>query len=383
MTHSGTANLPLHPGKCPAWLFPRMKKLSGAISETIICEFGVEEFMKRLADPYFLQSLGCVIGFDWHSSGLTATTLGALKASINTKKIGITFCGGKGKTSRKTPDEIMKFSQEYNLSTKKVDRLLYSSKICAKIDNSLVQDGYQLYHHSFAFDENGKWIVIQQGMNNNNAYARRYHWHSESFDTFIQEPHNAICCNKETEKTLDLTNKHNKKVQKTSVDIINDDEMLKIISKIISEQTQLISGQTPLNYFASNTSNNNNNRQKVLTMPKNHLIPFMQKRNIEMLKQAYEYQPKSYEELIALKGVGAKTVRSLALISELIYGEEITWKDPVKYSFAVGGKDKIPYEINKLHYDKTTDILETALEHAKIDQKSRLIGIKKLAGMYG
>lgn len=371
MIKKGIANLPLHGGKCPQWLFPRMKKLSGIISEVIINEYGQQQYLQRLSDPYFLQALGCVIGYDWHSSGLTTTTLGALKEAINQKNLGIKFCGGKGKTARKTPDDILKFTEEFNISSIKTEKLIQASKMSAKVDTVLVQDNYELYHHNLAFDEQGNWIVIQQGMNTKIKYARRYHWSSNNLIKFIEEPHTAVCCDMENNKTLDLTNKQNNEVQKASLDIVNED--IKKIEKYLDKK--IISRQKTLDDF-------NENKAEILNMPAHHMIINMQKRNIEMLKQAHEFQPKSYEELIALKGIGAKTIRSLALISELMYGTEIIWKDPVKFSFALGGKDKIPYEIDTKQYDETIDILENALDNAKLDQKEKLLGIRRLAELY-
>lgn len=373
MKKTGVANLPLHNGCCPRWLFPRMKKLAGAISETLVYEYGNEEFLRKLADPYWLQSFGCVIGYDFHSSGLTTTTLAALKQSVNNKNLGIKIAGGKGKTSKKTLEEIE--STTFNLSTTKIQKLKYSSRISAKVDNSLVQDGYNLYHHSFVFDEKGNWTVIQQGMNTSIRYARRYHWLSDNVVDFVDEPHNAICCDSINNSTLDLTSKQNEEIKKISVDLVNDDinHLKKYFNIKIKNKKHLI--QKTINDF-------NQNKTKIMTMMPRHTIIDMDKRNVEMLQKAYELQPENYEELVAIKGIGAKTIRSLALISELVYGAEISWKDPVKFSFAVGGKDSIPYRINKKHYDETIEIMKNAINDAKLGAKEKLSAIKRLSNFY-
>lgn len=357
---SGVCNLPLHTGKCPKWLFPRMKKLGGAISEIIINEFGVNDFLERLADPYFFQALGCTIGFDWHSSGLTVTTTAALKEALNEKNLGFRVAGGKGKTSRKAPQEIKQFSDEFNLSSKKRDKLVYSSRMSAKVDSNLIQDNYGLYHHAFFVTEKGKWCVIQQGMNN--SYARRYHWLNES--NFIDEPEEDVCCDRKEKEVLNLTDKKSKEVKKTSLDLVKDKNTL-----------SWFRGQRTLDEF--------NKGFKRLDMKAGHLIPEMKTVNIKTLKKAYEIQPDNYEELVSLRGVGAKTLRSLALISELIYGEKASWKDPVKYSFAHGGKDNIPYPVDRKLMDKNTTLLKNALQEAKVGRKDKLHAVKRLKDYYG
>ena len=370
MHKSGIANLPLHGGNCPRWLFPRMKKLGGAISEIIINEYGTEEFLRRLANPYFLQSLGCAIGFDWHSSGLTTTTLSALKESLNKNNLGIKIAGGKGKASKNTLKEIEQYN--FSLSESKIARLKYSSRMCAKVDSVLIQDGYELYHHCFILSEKGKWTVIQQGMNSATKYARRYHWLSENFADFVDEPQNAICCDKKG-FTLDLTSKSSKTAREVSLDLAKDNpNHLKkyFVKKFLNPPQQ----KTLFDFTGGRTLE--------LSMPSNHGIMDMNKRNLETLRIAYEYQPKTYEELVAFKGVGAKIIRSLALISELVYGCGLSWKDPCRFSFALGGKDKIPYEINRKDYDEAVVILRNAVDCAKIGEDDKLNAIKRMEGLY-
>jgi len=220
---TGVANLPLHYGKAPPWLFKRMVELSRGIVEVLIYEYGYDELLERLADPFWFQAFGCVLGFDWHSSGLTTTVCGALKEAMNEENLGIVICGGKGKTSKKTPEEIEKFAEKLSMSTKKIDNLKYASKMAAKVDNSALQDGYSLYHHTFIFTEKSKWAVIQQGMNSENRYARRYHWLSDDIKSFIEEPESAICCDSKENKILNMVAKKSKDVRENSVVLINED----------------------------------------------------------------------------------------------------------------------------------------------------------------
>jgi hypothetical protein len=357
---TGTADLPLHAGHCPKWLFEKMVKLSGAIAEAIILEFGKDEFLRRLSNPYFFQSLGCVIGFDWHSSGLTTTVCGALKEAIKPEDLGIAVLGGKGKASRKTPQEIENLSEIFSLKTKTLEELKYASKMSAKVDNTAIQDGYQLYHHVFIVSEEGKWTVIQQGMSNETNYARRYHWLSENVRSYVNEPHTAICCDFRNNKTLNMTAKDSEESRKVSVDIVKDNP--KHIEKFFTSQKKLTE-------FDSLPS---------LKMQKSHFIINMNRINMETLRKAYEIQPKNYEELLSIKGIGPKTIRALALIGQIVYGVEPSWKDPAKFSFAHGGKDRIPYEIDKRNYDTSIEILENAIKNAKVGDKQKLYVIKRL-----
>jgi len=351
MRKSGIANLPLHPGRAPAWLFKRMVKLSREISTIIVDEYGQKEFLNRIADPYFFQSFSCVIGFDWHSSGVTTTTCGALKMSLTMQEHGLAVCGGKGKTSRKTPDEIR------SLELKNTKDLVYASRMSAKVDNSLIQDDYQLYHHCFFVTERGQWAVVQQGKHNYSTYARRYHWISDKINSFVEEPQNAICCDEKKDKVLDMTAKKSKEIRKISVDLVNDN--------CFARQRTLTEYQKPYS---------------VLTMKPEHPVYLrdLHKTSVESLRKAYEIQPKNYEELVSLKGVGPKTIRALALISELVYGEKASWRDPAKYSFTVGGKDGYPYPINKAHYDGVISCLKDSIQQARLGDKDRKYAIKRL-----
>ncbi len=363
MRRTAVANLPLHGGNCPKWLFPRMRKLAGEICEAITIEYGNEELLRRMADAFFFQSLGCIISYDWHSSGLTTTTTAAIKEGIANRNLGIKVCGGKGSASRKTPAEIEECGSEFGITTTKIEKLKYSSRMAAKVDNNLIQAGYPLYHHSFFLTEDGKWAVVQQGMNNDNRYARRYHWLSGNVYDFVNEPHTAICGNKE-ENVLNMTAAASRESRKASVDILNDNpvHLRKYLRQLPFQQ------QSTLTSF------------ETLSMPRHEpiLITDLTERTLQQLQAAYEFQPENYEELVSLHGIGAKSVRALALASELIYGCRASWADPVKFSFAHGGKDGYPYPVDRNNYDKTIEVLRTAVENAKLEYKEKLNAIKHL-----
>ncbi len=350
---TGSVDLPLHPGKCPKWLFGRMKRLARAVSEIIIEEYGTQEYLFRLSNPMFFQSFACTLGFDWHSSGTTTTTCGALKEALG-DDLGIAACGGKGKTSRKTPEEIAEKSEKLGVGTKKTEKLLKATKLSAKVDSNCIQDNYCLYHHTFLFDENGAWAVIQQGMHDEKGYARRYHWFDA--DTFVENPPNEII-GFEEKTVLNLVSEDSKETRKASVDLVKDNPV---------HLREYVEGQRTL--FGETT------------LPKRHYILNcdLKKRDWQMLQNAYEMQPENYEELVALRGIGAKGLRSLALVSKLVYGAEPDWKDPVKYSFAHGGKDGIPYPVNRKVYDESIEFLRNALIEAKTEKNEKMKALKRL-----
>ncbi len=350
---TGIANLPLHWGTIPAWLFRRMKRLARAIIEAMVYEFSQEEVLRRLSDPYWFQSFGCVLGFDWHSSGLSTTVCGAIKEALKgtEKSLGLFVVGGKGKTSRKAPIEIEEYGQKFSLDF--TPKLIYASKMVAKVDNSCLQDGFQIYHHTFIFTKNGNWTVIQQGMNTEIQMARRYHWLSEKLKNFVEEPHSAICCDWKG-KVLNLVALESKKTREVSTEIVRGpfQTLLKDFKKI-----------------------------RILNMPRYHWIPLKpdtEKRIQKILFTAHEKNPKSYEELVSYEGVGPKTLRALALISELIYGAKPSFHDPVRYSFAHGGKDGTPYPINKKQYDLSIFILEKAIRKAKLNSSEKSQALKSI-----
>jgi hypothetical protein len=362
---SGFAELPLHDGKCPPWLFNRMRELGGAVAKIIVNEFGTREFLRRMADPFFFQSLGCALGYDWHSSGLTTVTLGALKEGID-PSLGIVICGGKGKVSLRTPEEIEKAAERFSLSEALTKRLQYASRMAAKVDNACLQDGYQLYHHCFIFSEKGEWVVVQQGMKEH--WARRYHWLSEGLESFVEEPHSGIAGDRREEVVLDMTARESKGAREGSLELVREDPRNLLSFAREAEQTTLD------DYFRRTP-------QARLIMPEKHGIERLTKQTLAALKMAHELNPKNYEELVAIQGVGPKTIRALALLSDLIFGKPPSWKDPVKYSFTVGGKDGVPYPIDKKHYDEVIEFLQLTIEEASIGREEKMKALKRLASL--
>ncbi len=355
MRREGIAELPLHTGHAPRWLFERMVKLSGEIIKIISLEYGTEEVLKRFSDPYWFQAFSCVIGFDWHSSGTTTVTMGAVKSALKPED-GILVVGGKGTVSKNTPKEIEKVGEILSLSDYKVDKLKYASKMAAKVDNAVLQDGYSLYHHTMIIDEKGNWAVIQQGINEKAKYARRYHWLC-GIKNFVNEPRSGIISDSVEKRVLDMSAFESEEARKTSLDIAKEGPQK--IKNMIVELKNV--NQRTLDHFADT---------KVLYMP--------WRINWNALFKIYEFQPENYEQLVGIQGVGPGTVRALAYISEIIYGAEPSWKDPVKYSFAVGGKDGVPKPVDREVYDKSIEILQLSIEEAQIGEKEKLRMLKKL-----
>lgn len=325
----------------------------------IIDEHGTLELLKRLSDPMFFQSFACAIGFDWHSSGTTTTACGALKEAL-TEDMGVVACGGKGKTSKKTPEEISIFADRFNLSEAKRKSLLEATTLTAKVDSSCVQDGYELYHHSFFMDENGNWAVVQQGMNGNNKYARRYHWFTT--DNFVDGPSENIAGMKKENGVLNLVSSETQDARVRAVELVQDNPLQ--LQKYFTGQTTLFDSEHRM-------------------LPERHEILKcdLSKKDWEMLKHAYELQPQNYKELVSLHGMGKKKLRALALVSRLIYGTRLDWKDPVKYSFAHGGKDGVPYPVDRESYDHTIGFLRNAIYDAKIGAKEKCDALRRLASI--
>ncbi len=364
MRRAGLAELPLHPGRCPPWLFAEMKRLGGAIVKLIVQEHGRREFLRRISDPFFFQAFGCTLGFDWHSSGLTTTVCGALKEAIVPHEFGIAVYGGKGRASRRTQEEIEDVAESFSLSSHRIESLKYASKMAAKVDNSCVQDGYQLYHHSFMVSEDGDWTVVQQGMQE--RLARRYHWLSDNVTSFVEEPHTGIASERLGQSALDMTAHQSEESRKSSLDLVRDSP--NSLSRLIHGAEQASIDQ----YLPGHQG------ALMLVMPTQHSISRLSTTTVEALRRAYEFQPDSYEELIALRGIGPKAIRALALVSELIYGTAPSWKDPAKYSFAHGGKDGIPYPVDRRTYHKTIEIVENATMKANIGENEKTKAIKRL-----
>lgn len=361
---TGIATVPLDYGRCPRWLFERMKRLSRGIMLAIREEFGPEEILKRLSDPVWFQSLGCVIGFDYNSSGLTTTTLGALKVGIFDiqDELGIYVCGGK-KESRKTPEEIEAYAISRGFSF--APNLIYASKMAAKIDSSALQDGFQIYAHNLIFSKSGQWSVIQQGMNIDSQKARRYHWLSSNIKDFLEEPHSGIISDARV-KPLNLIAKESRENKEISTELVREGP------KTFLKDLDLI--QTK--------------RSKNLTLMELKDVEFywhpvvQEKFDLKRLEKtiffANEQKPKNFEQLLALKGIGPKTIRALSLVSELIYGAKPSYEDPARYSFTHGGKDGTPYFPAPQEMDKTIEIMERGIKKAKVSNCEKLEAQKRL-----
>ncbi len=357
---TGIANLPLHGHHCPRWLFDRMVKLSSAIIEAIVEEYGPAEVLKRLSDPFWFQALGCVVGFDWHSSGLTTVLCGALKKGLRPKQryLGLYLAGGKALASRKTPQEIEEYADRYGLSVN-VNSLQYASRMSAKVDNAAVQDGFQIYHHVFAFTADGKWAVVQQGMDQSNGWARRYHWLGDKLDTFIQEPHSAVC-GEPVAQVLNMVAGESAGAREASLYLAQrPTEVVRTLKKI---------ADLPADEF------------KILSLPPSHPVP-KAGRIEKTLTRLYDIQPSSYEGMLAVRGVGPATVRAFALVSEVVYNARASRKDPVRYSFAHGGKDGHPFPVNREDYDRSIALLENALRRAKTGDMENIKALKRLAAI--
>jgi len=368
MQRTGIAKLPLHYGKAPKWLVVRMRRLANEIVTIIVDEYGSSEFLKRLSDPFWFQALGCVLGYDWHSSGVTTVVTGVLKKAIAPEEHGVAVCGGKGKVSLQAPLEIGNVGEKFGFSSDKTEALRYASKMSAKVDNAAIQAGYQLYHHAFFVAEDGKWAVIQQGMCPQDRTARRYHWLSDNARNFVDEPHNAIVGDVKRDVALDMTAKESEGCRKTSVDIAQETPK-KIMRMVMSVRPAY---QKSLQEWMPKTADTAWKEYPidVLSMPRNI--------NWKALQEVYEFQPSSYEELLGFRGIGPATVRGLALVAELIYGENPSWKDPVKYSFAYGGKDGVPHPVDRRAMDESIRILKEAIQEAKIGDKEKMQSLQRL-----
>jgi len=375
---TGIATVPLDYGKCPRWLFERMKRLARGIVLAIIEEFGADEFLKRISDPIWFQSLGCVLGFDWNSSGLTTTTLGALKAGIFglEKYLGLFVCGGKGKTSRKTPEQIQDWGHILDLSEEKIRNLVYASRIAAKVDSSLIQAGYQIYHHNLIFSKSGQWTVVQQGMKVEDSTARRYHWLSSGVKDFVEEPHSGIVADKKL-RPLNLVAKESRDNKEISTELVKEGPktFLKDL-ELISKNSNILTKQKRLPGFC----------EIELKDVEFYWHPILRegfdlKRLKKTIEKAHFIKPQNFEKLLATEGVGPKTIRALSLVSEIIYGAKPSYEDPARYSFAHGGKDATPYPVDKGTYDQTLEVLEKGIKRAKISIREKIEAQRRLKGI--
>ena len=339
-----------------------MVKLAREITIHVSAEFGPDEMLRRLSDPFWFQAFGCVLGFDWHSSGVTTTVTGAVKEGIRglEKDLGFFAGGGKGAVSRKTPGEIERACDQLSIDPRP---LVYASRMSAKVDSAAVQDGYQLYHHAFFFTPAGAWCVVQQGMNDANGMARRYHWLSAQIESYVNEPHAAVCAEPEPAapsargggaRMMNLVAAESAPVRSASAQLAREkpDVVLSAIREL-----------------------------PVLTMPRRHAVlvadvnpGYLQK----ILLKTYERAPEDFETLLGMEGVGGRTLRALALVSEIIYGTPASTRDPARFSFAHGGKDGFPYPVDTGTYDKTVEVLRAAVTKAGIDRSERVAALKRL-----
>ncbi len=349
MKRSGAADLPLHYGYVPKWLADRMAMLGLAITESILMEYGHLEFLKRMSDPFWFQSFGAVMGMDWHSSGITTSVMGALKKAINphSRELGLYLCGGKGKFSKEAPNELLKVAELTGLNGAELVRC---SKLSAKVDNTAVQDGYQLYMHNFIVSDKGDWSVIQQGMCAANHMARRYHWHSGRVNSFVETPHSAVCgVNQGAILNLTATEAHTARAGIVSLTHEKPELMMQEIQHLL--------------------------------MPSRHELRSEDvdlKRLGTVLWLANEHQTSNFEELLLLQGVGPRTLQSLTLVSEVIHGTPSRFKDPARFAFAHGGKDGHPFPVPIKVYDETISTLQNAVHKAKIGQSDKQQAIKSL-----
>ena len=350
MKRSGYADLPLHGGRVPRWLSERMAKLGGAIIEAIAMDYGRSEVITRLSDPAWFQSLGCVLGMDWHSSGITTSVMGALKSALNpmANDLGIYVCGGRGKHSRKTPDELLVIADKTGLNG---TELVRSSRLSAKVDNTAIQDGFHIYLHSFVVTKDGEWAVVQQGMNGQSGYARRYHWHSSQLKSYVETPH-AFVYGHNQGSILNLTAKEASTTKSGILDIAAEqpEKMLTEIKKIF--------------------------------MPRHHEVRNKDvdlKRLGAVLALANDLPVKDFEELLLVEGLGPRTLQSLTLVSEVIHGTPSRFNDPARYSFAHGGKDGHPFPVPTNTYDESIDILRKAIDRAKLGNSDKVKAIQSLS----
>jgi len=349
MKRSGFADLPLHGGRVPPWLAERMEKLGTAITEAILQHYGTKEFLSRLSDPFWFQALGAVMGMDWHSSGITTSVLGALKRGLNPRahELGLYFCGGRGKQSRRTPDELLDVAQRRGLPG---GPLVRASRLTAKVDNNAIGDGFQIYLHSFIVSAEGDWAVVQQGMNDGNGLARRYHWHSAAVKDFVCEPHTGIVGEQEGE-ILNLVDRRARDAQQALL---------------------TIAGQSPDMTLRD---------LRHLVMPAHHDV---RPRDVDLkrlgavLAVSYERQLRDFASLLLVENLGPRTLQTLALVAEVVHGAPSRFSDPARFSFALGGKDGHPFPVPLKTYDESLGVLRRALDSAKLGHTDKVDGFQRL-----
>src|SRR5882672_4651933 len=362
-SRSGTAILPLHGGRVPPWLATRMSSLGAIITQAIVHHYGRDEFLRRLSHPFWFQSFGAVMGMDWHSSGITTSVIGALKRGLAPLQgeLGIHVCGGRGKHSRRTPDELTTLGERVGFDGNQLTR---ASRLVAKVDSAAVQDGFDLYLHGFFVTDDGKWTVVQQGMNGGNKQARRYHWHSEDLKSFVDEPHSAIDGRAQGE-IVNLTDKRAETSRGAQLELMSSLGPDRIVSELSA-----LSGEAPAQAVLPH-----------LVMPAHHDVrssDVFTRRLHGTLAAAAERGPLDFPELLLTPGVGARTVRSLAMVAEVVHGAPYRFRDPARFSLAHGGKDRHPYPVPIKVYDETIRVLKSAVQNAKLGRDEEMQALKRL-----
>ncbi len=354
-----------------------MSRLAPAVVEAIVLEHGPDEVLRRLSDPWWFQAFGCVLGFDWHSSGVTTTVCGALKVGLEGRQAdtGLWVAGGKGRASRRTPAELRSQSERTGLDG---EALVRASRLSAKVDSSAVQDGFQVYHHAFFHTRNGAWAVVQQGMDDGEGAARRYHWLGESVADFVSDPHAAVCSDLRGQRVLNLAAGESEGARRASTEMAAEEpERIVRELKALRGEPSLFGPWSPGGGSAAGS-------EERLRMPRRHHVVEAEdvdpSRLRSVLLSTYERQPESYEELLGVKGVGGRSLRALALLSEVVYGEPASARDPARFSFAHGGKDGHPYPVDRETYDRSIHLLREAVDDARVGRTDRVKALKRLAG---
>jgi hypothetical protein len=365
---AGSADLPLHNGRVPAWLAQRMARLGAIISEAIVLHYGRDEFLARLAHPFWFQSFGAVMGMDWHSSGITTSVIGALKRGLAPRagELGLHVCGGRGSHSRQTPHELVAIGQRIGYDG---DALAKARRLVAKVDSAAVQDGFDLYLHGFIVADDAKWVVVQQGMNGDTRRARRYHWQSEGLSSFVDQPHAAI--DGENQGTIVNLTDHRAALSRTKqldlLQALGPDRVVDEIARIEGKGIDIAPPAAPL--------------LPHLVMPAHHDVrpgDVIMRRLHGALAAAADRGPADFAELLLVPGVGARTVRSLAMVAEVVHGAPCRFADPARFSLAHGGKDRHPYPVPTKVYDQTIAVLKAAVNQAKLGNDERLAALKRL-----
>ena len=366
---SGSADLPLHGGQVPKWLADRMTRLGTVITEAIVHHYGRDELLRRLAHPFWFQSFGAVMGMDWHSSGITTSVIGALKRGITplAGELGIHVCGGRGKHSRQTPQELVSIGERVGFDGL---ALAKASRLVAKVDSAAVQDGFDLYLHGFVVTDDGRWVVVQQGMNGERKQARRYHWLSETLRSFVEEPHAAID-GVEQGEIINLTDRRAQASRRTQLDILQSlgpDGIARELRalEVRDEMPGPLTSQPMLPH---------------LIMPAHHEVrpnDVLVRRLHGNLAAAADRGPSDFCELLLIPGIGARTVRALAMVAEIVHGAPYRFTDPARFSFAHGGKDRHPFPVPLRVYDQTIQVLKSAVQKAKLGGAEELSALKRL-----